>query len=173
MALPVFLWSYEILETLGQDEKTTLYASQYLKSAVPGLLMIGLVDADRNFITAFGESKITVYTQVFAPILHPIFIYIFTSYLNLDVKGIGYAMFFTNTSILYIQKFFIRREQKVQVALKVSILDKRIYSSLFAYVKLAIPSLLFIYIEFSAWNFQQIMAGMLGVKTLATETILF
>ena len=61
--------------------------------------MLGLVDIDRNFITAFGESKITIYTQIMGPLLHAMFLYILLYPCDLGISGIGYAAFFTNSTI--------------------------------------------------------------------------
>jgi len=86
-------------------------------------------------------------------------------------KGVAYAAFLTNSLIFVVQNYFIRKEEKVEKALTVKFFEKRILSGLGKYLKLAIPCMFFVLIEWSAWNIQIIMAGLIGVNELAAMTI--
>ena len=61
VCLPIFIYSEDLLNLVHQDPKVAHFASLYLKSVLPGLFFVGHIDIDRNFITSFGQSKITYY----------------------------------------------------------------------------------------------------------------
>ena len=52
MVSPVFIFSKEILLLLKQDPEVSEAASLYMLSIFPGIIMLGFLDLDRNFLTS-------------------------------------------------------------------------------------------------------------------------
>ena len=53
---PIFIFSKSILISLDQDEDISGYSQTYLRSILPALLISGLIDTDRVFMTSFGKA---------------------------------------------------------------------------------------------------------------------
>jgi len=85
----------------GEEKKTSEIAGKYINSVLPGIMMYGLLDIDRSFITSFGKSNIAFSCQIFSPFIHLAICYTFVILLKMGVVGAGYAMFLTNL-IVYI-----------------------------------------------------------------------
>jgi Na+-driven multidrug efflux pump len=68
-------------------------------SYYPGLIMMSLLDLDRNYLTSFGKSNISMSVQIFSPFIHFVVAYLFTIKLEFGVLGIGFSGFVTNLII--------------------------------------------------------------------------
>ena len=77
----------------------------------------------------------------------------------------------TNLIIFLIQNYFTRNLEGAKEANKVRFFEKRVWSNLTKYLRIAIPSMFFVVIEWSTYQVQIIMTGYIGVKSLATQTI--
>lgn len=138
----------------------------------PGLVFQGLLDIDRNFLTSFERSDICMKCQIFSPIIHGFICYSFTILFDLGVFGCGLSGFVTNFIIFIVQNRELRKVKSCEAALDVRYNDPRNFKNMAEYLKLAIPSTLFIMIEWSVFDIMSIMAGTLGVSKQACQLIL-
>ena len=58
LLLPVFIYSTELFKWLGEDEEVSEIAGTYIISILPGIIVYGLIDIDRQFMTTFGVNII-------------------------------------------------------------------------------------------------------------------
>lgn len=58
LVLPIFLYSTELFMWLGEDEDVSEIAGTYIRATLPGIIMYGLIDIDRQFMTTFGVNYI-------------------------------------------------------------------------------------------------------------------
>ena len=85
---------------LKQDPDVSKKASEYIIYFMPALLMQGLYDIDRNFLTSIDLAEKAFLVFVIAPFFHGAICYYFTITLMLGVRGLGIAGFITNVIIL-------------------------------------------------------------------------
>jgi len=61
LEVPIFLFAKPILVSLGQDEGASSIAQLYMLTQLPGMYVQGLLDLDRQFLTSFGKSDLTMF----------------------------------------------------------------------------------------------------------------
>jgi Na+-driven multidrug efflux pump len=93
--------------------------------------------------------------------------------MGLGVEGAGFAMFLTNVIIFMVQNYRISKIPEIKEATNVICTDSRITSNLWEYLQIAIPSFLFVIIEWSAHNLNTIIAGMIGTMAQDSQVIVF
>lgn len=60
LMLPMLVNSKSILSRLEIDEQTSNQASRYIYYQLPALVVFGLLEVDRNFLTSFGRADISM-----------------------------------------------------------------------------------------------------------------
>jgi Na+-driven multidrug efflux pump len=68
----------------------------------------GLLDLERQYLTAFGKSDITMNCQLLSPVFQAIGCFVFAIKLNQGIFGIAYATLLTNLLVYLLQNYFLR-----------------------------------------------------------------
>ena len=89
---------------------------------------------------------------MFSPVLQFIFCYIFVTKLSFGIKGTGYAGTCTNLIIFIIQNRILRKVEIIHDIKLIYMSNRQNFSNICLYLKLAIPSLLCVLIEWSAYE---------------------
>lgn len=110
--------------------------------------------------------------QIFSPLIHAVICYSFTILFDFGVVGCGLSGFVTNLIIFALQNYYMQKVESCQSALAVKYNDSRNFQNICGYLGLAIPSMLFIVIEWSVFDALSIMSGTLGVSAQACQIIL-
>lgn len=97
----------------------------YLKSYLPPLFLLGLIEIDRLLLTSFLRSDVAFKCQIYSPFLHAFMCWIFTIKLGYGVIGLGIASTITHFTIFAAQRYVIYNLDDLQEAMTVSIFDKR------------------------------------------------
>ena len=160
---PFQIFSCEFLKAIGQDEEASYWARVYMWSFYPGLVFMALLDLDRNYLTSFGKSDICMYCQMISPFIHVVVCYVLAIKLEYGVIGIGISGFITNFSVYKLQNYYMRNLELIKEANEVTMWDPRNRQNLKEYLKLGIPSMLFIIIEWSVFDISTIIAGYFGI----------
>ena len=92
---------------------------------MPGILLYGLLDIDRNFIMCFGMPEIALKCQLFSPVIHLVICYTMVILLEFGVIGAAFSLFLTNTIIFNIQRYYIGQVPELKVATSVRLFDAR------------------------------------------------
>jgi hypothetical protein len=110
----------------------------YLKSYLPPLFLLGLIEIDRLLLTSFLRSDIAFQCQIYSPFLHGLMAWLFAIKLEYGVIGLGIASTITHLTIFLAQRYVIYHLDDLQEAMKVSIFDKRNLNNMKEYMQMAI-----------------------------------
>ena len=99
IVLPIEVFSGRLMEAIGQDAEVSYYTTLYCISTFPGIIMLGLIDLERNFLVSYERSDISLSVMLISPFLHFPLCYFLTINCGLGLYGIGLAEFVTNTVI--------------------------------------------------------------------------
>ena len=101
------------------------------------------------------------------------FCQLFVFQYDLKIYGIGLAAFCTNSIIFLLQNYFLRNLEIAQECHQVSFFDSNNLNGISGYLKLAIPCLLFIIIEWAAYDMTNVIAGIVDSKTLGCHVVYY
>ena len=96
---PIFIFSKQILILLKQDPDVSEAASHYMLSLFPGIIMLGFLDLDRNFLTSLNLVEKAMLCQILSPVIHGLVCYYLTITAGYGIVGTGAASFITNMAI--------------------------------------------------------------------------
>lgn len=130
----------------------------------PGLILQGLIDIERNYLASFERSDISMYCQLSSPLVHYSFAYLWALHFELGLVGIGLAGVCSNLFLFLLQNYFVRNLAVAEEANKVKFADRRNFENFGTYLKLAIPSLFFITVEWSLYDIQILISGIISIQ---------
>lgn len=160
----LFFFSDNILIACMQDPYISKISRDYIVWALPGLFCIVNFDARKRQMQSMRYSSVSTKTQAFTWVLHLFWCYLLITRLGAGVFGASMALNVTYILTFAIQEFYVNvykwsEFKKYQAALfhEESFLDWPIY------IKLAIPTTGLMCIEWWAFEFIVIFAGIIGV----------
>lgn len=117
----------------------------------PGMLVLGYLDIDRNFLASIEMADKAMFCQIIAPLIHGCVCYYLTITIEWGVTGTGFASFITNSIIFLIQNYYLRHIKEMKESNDIRLLDQRNWSvpGFKSYLKLALPSFIFLSIDWS------------------------
>ena len=72
---------------MKQDEEVANKAGIFVRYYYPSIIIVGLMDMERNYLTSFGKSNYAIYCWILLPILFLGFSYLCIFELDLNVRG--------------------------------------------------------------------------------------
>lgn len=90
----------------------------------------------------------------------------------MGVVGTALASLLTNTQVLAMNYYLTSREEDLHDALHVSIFDPRVRQDLATYLKIGLPNMTIILLDWTCFEITSLMAGILGVNEQAVNIIL-
>lgn len=139
----------------------------YIVWTLPGAFAFVHFDSRKRYLQSMQYSSVATYTQVVTSVLHILWCSTFIVWLDLSVFGAALALNFTYTSNLIIQEFYVWYHKKVFAEYSAPLFDEESFLDWPLFIKLAIPTTLLMCLEWWAFEFLVIFAGILGVKELA------
>ena len=126
--------------------------------------MQGLTDCDRNLLASIDMADKAMVCQIIAPFIHAAGCYYLTISCDYGVAGTGFASFITSEVIFVIQNYFLRHIKQMEEANNVKFTDKRVwnFTGIKSYISLALPSMIFLIIDWSVTDAMTIIAGYLS-----------
>lgn len=73
LTFPFFLFSSDIMKLCKQNPEVSDKAQEYLLLMYPAVLLLGLLDVDRNILASLERSDISLYAQAISPFIHTYF----------------------------------------------------------------------------------------------------
>lgn len=107
IVLPVEIFSGAIMVAIGQNPQVSHYTTIYCLATFPGIIMLGFIDLERNFLYSYERSDISLKVMVISPFIHFPICYLLAIKWNLGLYGIGLAELITNTIIFTVQHYFM------------------------------------------------------------------
>lgn len=113
-------------------------------------------------------SFVSTYTQAITCILHFLWCYIFIVYFDLGVFGASLALNFTYILNFLLQEFYVLvYNRSVFDEFRAPLFEEESFLDWKNYIQLAFPTTCLMCIEWWAFEFIVIFAGIIGVKELA------
>lgn len=163
MLIPNLL-SGKFLVYFGIDADVAEITHRYVMSQVPAMFIIGFLTIDINFLVCFGKSDVAMYCQLFQPLVHICFCYLFIVYMNLQTIGGGIAMAVSNLFTYGLMHLVLKRSlPEAHEAFDIEWHDKRNFDEIWDYLKLGIPSMLMLVLEWTAASVMTVIAGRIGL----------
>jgi len=104
-------------------------------------------------------------------ILHVLWNILFVTYLDLGIVGTGISSFLTNLLGLTINCVLTSYKKELVDANSVSIFDYRVYENMGIYLKIGLPNVVILMLDWTCFEASSLMAGYLGVEEQAVNVI--
>lgn len=155
------------LQFLGAVEKANEYAVRYSRISMYFVLFEILFNTSYRYLNMAKKSYITIIVLILSTSIHPLWCYLFIFKLNLGIEGaaisINISQFLTGISlVLYI---IIKKP----IPNTIFCFNKNSFSSIKAYFKIAIPSMLLLCCEWWAFELQQVVIIYSGKSNWKSE----
>jgi MATE family multidrug resistance protein len=140
ISLPCILVSEYLLLLISQPEEIAHLSSDYIQSMIPSVFFALQFYANKAYLQSMNIFTPGMVVTFITASLHSIWLYIFVAFLNLGIKGIGYAMGLTSfLNFLIISVYIDSNNPNPQSYFPFdvnSVSIRRIYE----YLKIALPS---------------------------------
>lgn len=103
-------------------------------------------------------------TQIIATTLHFFWNILFVNQLGLGIIGTGISSFLTNTLGMVLNIYIISQREEFDQICAVSIFDKRVFENTSIYLKIGLPNMIIIMLDWTCFEITAIMSGYLGVE---------
>lgn len=130
---------------------------------------MGLIDGQRRFLNMMNQTRAPMIAYYISIFFHIGLSYLFVWKLDYGIKGTGIASTLTN-SINYL--FLICFSNSIpEIKEAITLPDSRVFSGLWQYLSLGIPSTIMLCLEFWVYDLMILMAGYIGVKEQACQIV--
>lgn len=160
-----------ILAALGQNKEVSHLAGYFIIYYVPGTVMMALVDIDRILLTNLDQTYNAMLCQIFTPILHFCFIYLFTIAIDFGTTGIALTYFLTNSMIYLIQLTLIAHTPEAEEIYQVPFFDRDNFRHMKQYMDVAGPAVISMLAEFAVFDIQIFLMGEVDLESQASMII--
>jgi MATE family multidrug resistance protein len=178
VCIPVaFLWSNtsSLLILVGQDPKLATLSGQFLVHLIPGLLPISIAECLKRYLQAQAIMKAPLFILIFLSPVNVLlqYLFVFNPSTAIGFLGAPIALSIVNCLILSFYILYIRFIQGGDAW--GGFCPKEMFNTrlLWEFVKLGIPGCLMMCSEWWAFEIMALLAGILGEKTLAAQSILY
>jgi multidrug resistance protein, MATE family len=159
-----------VLLLLGQDPAASRYAQEYTYYMIVAMFFHSQFDATRQYLNSLHLSVWVTVTMTSTSIIHIFWCYLMVVRLDLDVAGIGIA-----TMISYTWNFVvITIICKFNKSLKESffwITSESIREGVLDYLKISVPSLIILLLEWGAFEVLALTASAISVDATGAQII--
>jgi len=111
-------------------------------------------------------------TQFWGLLMHVALSYLFVFYSEFGVTGTALATFFSNLFIFLVNEARTLAETDLSEVNATRFFDRNVHRNFGDYLRIGIPNMLVIFIEFTSYEIMVLLVGYLGVVEQATQIIL-
>jgi len=172
MSLPciILVWSSKIIFSLvGIDKEVVLYSYNYSMSIIPSMILYAPQIIIEKFLIGQQISKPQMIFQIINAVLFPLYCYIGVFTFNLGLYGIAVAKTFASIAYIGMMIAYIQITKCCEKAIIKPTQD--IFYGWSEYLKVALPSLLMICLEWWSYEILNLVSGKIGIVALASNTI--
>ena len=87
----IYIFNKQLLRLFGASAEIMPYASDYLKTLMPGMVLMSIGTGMNNFIRAEGNPKIAMFTMLIGAATNIVLDYVFIFHFHWGVKGAAFA----------------------------------------------------------------------------------
>lgn len=114
------------------------------------------------------RAKLILGTQSTAILFHIVFNYLFVKVWPLHLIGCSIATTLTYTYIYFVNRWKLRNQNELRDAMRVSILDPKVWYDIGTYISIGLPNMITLIIEFISYEVTIIYLGQIGINNQAT-----
>lgn len=159
----LFCLTGTFFKSIGQNEQVSDQTFNYLISYLFGIYFMALADLQRKFLVQTDHSKEQMNVQVFLAFVHILWNYIFVIVLDLGVIGSGISSTITNILLFIGNWYYTNILDDLKEANRVSQFDKNVNNGLIDYLKIGIPSMVVMILDFLSQNIMTLLCGYIGI----------
>lgn len=111
-------------------------------------------------------------TQLVCTLSHCLYNHLFVNVLSYGVVGTALASLITNAQVLLLNLVFTKRIPELQEALHVALCEEVVFQDMATYLRIGIPNMTIIVLDWTCFEISSLLAGILGVKEQAVNIIL-
>ena len=120
---------------------------------------MGLNDLQRKFMIQMGLSERQMNTQIAVTFFHILWNILFVTYLELGIVGTGISSLLTNILGFFINCYLTSKSEEIEEANSVSIFDKRVIENMGIYLKIGLPNVAILMLDWTCFEVSSLMAG--------------
>jgi len=102
-------------------------------------------------------------TQAWGLLMHIGFSFLFVTYLKFGIMGTALATFFSNLFIFVVNEMKTKAQEDLIELTSVRITDPNVNRDFYEYLKIGIPNMLTLFMEFASYEIMILLVGYLGV----------
>ena len=148
-------------------------AGDFIQIMIPGAWGFCQTELLRRFLGTQGAFYIVVNSQIVNCILHPLWLYIFVSVMDLSVNGVALATDLTYILNYLLPIIYIQFHKSIIKEDSWHCINKDSFIGLLEYLKYGVPSMLMIALEYWAFELLSLLSGLLGEVELGASIIIF
>ena len=137
---------------------------------MPGMFLWGLCDLHRKFLNSFQLNLLPMLAFTFTTLLHPVWLYYFVYHKGYWLEGIAMAGFVTNVTTIVALRALIQAQPRLKPA--VFWPDRRVFFGLKEYLKISLPFIFLLMLDYWTWEYMTIASGFVGITAQATQVLL-
>ncbi|TNV79111.1 hypothetical protein FGO68_gene194 [Halteria grandinella] len=176
MPLAIILYNTEtIFGLMGFDYEASHQAQLYIYLMIPAVYILGLCDANRRLLSCMGYQNIPMAIQLISTFLHIFWCWLLTDKMGMGIKGPGLANIITNLVNLVAVHIYTKRFTDTKVSKEAYIMPTREcfdLVGLLEYMKLGLPSIGMVCMEWSSFEIMTIYSAYIGVTATATQIVI-
>mmetsp|Transcript_2578 Transcript_2578/g.4318 ORF Transcript_2578/g.4318 Transcript_2578/m.4318 type:complete len:348 (-) Transcript_2578:98-1141(-) len=166
----LFLSSGKLMKAIGQDERVSDSACQFVSLMIPGVWAMSQFDATKRFCTSMFKPNLPFYTQMISTFFHLIWCNLFINILDMKVVGAALSLNLTYFSNLFILDYWISISKDFEGTWIKH--DIRAFEEWGEYLRIGIYGAM---LECLGWwnlNICFLFTGYLGVTQIATQVVI-
>lgn len=160
----------EMLLAVGIDAEVSSLAWTYIRYSLPGIFFHGQFDLVKRWSAAMRNTVIQMVAQIIASLLHICLCYTFVIQNGMGVKGLGIASTISNLTKFLVLFGGCYCNSELGSAMS-SIISPKTFKGWREYLALSLPSTLILGSEWWAYELMTMLAGLIGVKEVAAQTV--
>lgn len=160
----LFFFADKILIALAQDPYISKISRDYVVYSIPGLYAITQFDSRKRYLQSMQYSFVSTYSQMLSCVLHVFWCMLFIGKLEMGWFGASVALNITYITTFVFQEFYVLvYKRAVFDHYRAPLFEEESFCDWPLFIKLAIPTTGLMCIEWWAFEFIIIFAGILGV----------
>ena len=125
--------------------------------------MMAIVDVDKILLTNLDKTSHAMGCQILLPFIHVLLVWSLAIKAEMGTSGIALAFFISYFLVFLIQLLVIKYIEEAKELNKVGFFSMETVTDLKAYMKIALPNVLSMIIEFATFDIMIVMMGIVGV----------
>lgn len=166
----VLLNSDHLFRAIGFEEHICQHALTFITYKLPHLFFFSIYDATKRLVYNTGYQKVPMYIQMVTGVLHPFWCYLFVDIMDIGIRGPALAASVSQIFNMTCMSIYLGRIEDFKEMWFMP--NAECFKGLTNYIKIGLPSMGLIWLEWCAFEFLTFMSGYLDVDSTAAQIVL-